>query len=146
MATRPGADPDLRRMFAQIPKVDAVRRPPRGSALRPAGWDRRRRLAFAAAAVGLFFLYGGPAAATGAAASDLLVTGGAVALGASIVASYVPARGARADLSPCALLPLLWAVGFMPWVFGTGGMNALVAVGLMAVFAVQRATGVGCRV
>ncbi len=145
MTTRPGTDPDLRRMFAQIPKVDAVRRPPRGSALRPAGWDRRRRLAFAAAAVGLFFLYGGPAA-TGGAASDLLVTGGAVALGASIVASYVPARGARADLSPCALMPLLWAVGFVPWVFGGGGMNSLVALGLLAVFAVQRASGSGCRV
>lgn len=145
MATRPGADPDLRRMFAQIPKVDAVRRPPRGALRGLAGWGRRRWIAFAAAAVGLFALNGGPAA-LGGGASGLLLTTVATALGAFVVASYVPARGVRVDLAPCALLPLLWAVGFMPWVFGTGGMNALVAVGLMAVFAVQRATGVGCRV
>lgn len=145
MTVRPGTDPDLRRMFAQIPKVDAVRRPPRGRLPGLAGWGTRRWLAFAAAAVGLFVLYGGPAA-IGGAASGLLVSAAAAGLGAFVIATSVPAPGARADLSPCALMPLLWAVGFVPWAFGTDGMNALVAVGLMAVFAVQRAAGVGCRV
>nr|NLI50462.1 hypothetical protein [Propionibacterium sp.] len=145
MTARPGADPELREMFARIPKVDAVRPARRGALRGLAGWGRRHWNAFAVAAVGLFILYGGPTA-LGGGASALAVTGAAVALGAFVAASYVPAPGARVDLSPCALMPLLWAVAFVPWAFGTAGMNPVVALGVLAVFAVQRATGVGCRV
>lgn len=145
MTARPGADPELREMFARIPKVDAVRPARRGALRGAAGWGRRNRIAFAVAAVGLFVLYGGPAA-LGGGASGLLTVAAATAVGAFVAASYVPARGARVDLSPCALMPLLWAVAFVPWAFATAGMNPVVALGVLVVFAVQRATGVGCRV
>lgn len=144
----PQAREDLRAMFAALPKVDAVPRPARVRWPGLAGWDGRRRVVLAVAAVALFWLYGGVAAlASGGLWAGVLVAVGAL-LGGLVAATYVPARGGRVDLSPCSVMPLLWVVAFVPMALGdgTGGMGVLVTFGLTAVFAVQRAAGFGCRV
>lgn len=131
-------------MMDAIPKVDAVR-PARGPARWKAIWSRRHT---AAAVVLTPALAAGYWVAAGALTASwpvdaLVVLAGA--LGAFVLASYLPARGTRraAASGACGLMPLLgvagaaWAISQTP----ASAYNVVVATVLLGVVAAQRLVG-----
>ena len=155
---------------AAVPRVDAVARRSglgRGGPLTGlAGRDAGHLALWLAGAMLLFLAYGGPAAFDAWSASSgvlaargvgswvgdpglagwLATMGAASALGGFIVSTYLPRRGERVALSPCGAMPLLWTV-MLPLVWSPAEpLTGALGVGMLVLFAIQRATGAGCAV
>ena len=151
-ASRPTAEPrpaasavaggDLAGLFDRIPRVDAVRRPPRFGGL--AGWTARHWLALAAASVAMFGLLGGFGERPGWSQAWTLIVAAASLVGGFIGASYVPRQGTRPTLSTCGALPLVGTL-LVPGILNPADLTTgAVGLGLLVVLAARRASGDAC--
>ena len=150
-ASRPATEPeptasaavgDLTALFDRIPRVDAVRRPPRFGGV--SGWTARHWLALAAASVAMFGLLGGFGERAGWGPAWTLVVAAASLVGGFIGASYVPRRGTRPALSTCGALPLVGTL-LVPGILNPADLTTgVVGLGLLVVLAARRASGDTC--